>query len=86
MGNDSCCDDVIVTSQRLSDVFLIILSAGVLYELKTMTSFFVKSVEQSYLRSFLIERRLELFRFGYAWDFVAADGNVGMCRQPEIVG
>ena len=44
VGDDSGCDDVIFTSQRPSDVLILPFSTGVLSE---VTSFFVKSAEQS---------------------------------------
>ena len=37
----------IVTSQRISDIFRLLLITGVLYELEMMTLFFVKISEQS---------------------------------------
>ena len=46
VGDDSGCDDVIATSQRPPYVSCFLLSTGVLSELKMVTSFFVKNVEQ----------------------------------------
>ena len=68
---------MIVKSQGPSYIFLIPLRTGVLYKLKMVTSFFVKSADQSRLHSCTIERMLALFRFGYMRAFVAADGNIG---------
>ena len=64
MKDGSGCEVSIVTSHKPSDVLLITLSTGVLYELKIVTSFFVKSAEQFKSHSFPIERRLEFFKFG----------------------
>ena len=47
IGDDSGWDDAIVTSQSPSYVFRFPLSTGLLSEFKMVTSFFVKSVEQS---------------------------------------
>ena len=57
-----------------------------MYEFKMVTYLFVKSAEQLESHICPIERRLALFRFGYAWDCVAVDGNIGRGRCPEIVG
>ena len=80
------CEVSILVSHKPSDVFLFLLSTGVFSGLKMMTSFFVKSAEQLESHICPIERRLALFRFGYAWDCVAVDGNIGRGRCPEIVG
>ena len=79
---DSGCDDVIVKSQISSYVLLFPLSTGVLFELKMVTSFFVKNVEQAKYHSCTIDIRLDLFRFIYAWDCVAACGNVDRGKRP----
>ena len=55
MGDDSGCEDVIVTSQRPSDVSFFLLRKAVLSGLKTVMSLFVKSAEQSELHSCLID-------------------------------
>ena len=86
VGGGSGCEVFIVTSHKPSDVFLVPLSTGVLSELKMGTSFFVKSAEQLESHSCPIERRLALFRFGYVWDCVAVDGNIGRGRCRESVG
>ena len=65
VGDDSGCGDVIVTSQRPSGVLRFPFSTGVLSELKMVTSFFVKSMEQSELHSCTIERRMALLTFRY---------------------
>ena len=49
-------------------------------------SFFVKCADKLGSHSFPIERRLDILRFGYAWAYVAVDGNIGRGRCPEIVG
>ena len=85
MVYDSGCYDIIVTSQIPSDVFRFTLSTGVLSELKMVTSFFVKSEDQVESHICPIGRRLALFRFGYAWACVDADGNVGRGKWPESV-
>ena len=77
---------MIVKSQGPSYIFLIPLRTGVLYKLKMVTSFFVKSVEQLESHSCPIERRLALLRSGYGWACVAVDGNIGIVWSPEIVG
>ena len=69
-----------------SDVFLVPLSIGVLYELKIGTSFFVKSAEKLESHSCTIKGRLALFRFGYAWASVGVYGNIGRGRCTESVG
>ena len=46
----------------------------------------MKNAEQSESHIFPIERRLEIFRFGYAWAFVADGDKIGRCRFPESVG
>ena len=63
VGNDSVCGDLIFIYLSPSYVLLITSSTGVLYELKIVTSLFVKIVDQSYLNSCLVERRLALFWF-----------------------
>ena len=73
---------MIVKSQGPSYIFLIPLRTGVLYKLKMVTSFFVKSADQSRLHSCTIDIRLDLFRFIYAWDCVAACGNVDRGKRP----
>ena len=83
-GSD--CEVSIVTPHKLSDVFLVLLNTGVLSELKMVTSFFVKSAEQLESNSYTIERRLVLFRFGYVWACMDADGNIGRVRCLESVG
>ena len=57
-----------------------------LSDLKMRTSLFVKSVYQPESHSCLIGRMLTLFRFGCAWNCVAAGGNVGRYKWPESVG
>ena len=86
VGDDSGCGDVIVTSQRPSGVLRFPFSTGVLSELKMVTSFFVKSMEQSELHSCTIERRMAIFRFVYVWACVASDGNFGRVKWPESLG
>ena len=71
MGVNSDCYGVIFTPQSPLYVFNFTLSTGMLSELKIMTSFFVKSVEQSELHSCLIERRMFILIFVYEWDCVA---------------
>ena len=44
--DDSGCDDVIVTTQSPSDLLCFPLNTGLFSELKMVTYFFVKSVEQ----------------------------------------
>ena len=56
-------------------MFYFLLSTGLLYELKMVTSFFVKSAEQSELYSFPIERRLTLLIYVYVWNCAADGGN-----------
>ena len=85
VGGGSGCEVLIVEPHKPSDVFLVPLSTGVLYEFKMVTYLFVKSAEQLESHICPIERRLALFRFGYAWDCVAVDGNIGRGRCPEIV-
>ena len=82
----SGCEYLIVTPYKPSDMLLIMLSTGVLYELKMVTFFFVKISEQLESHSCPIYRKLELFKFGNAWDCVADDGNIGIGVCPEIVG
>ena len=77
VGGGSGCEVLIVEPHKPSDVFLVPLSTGVLSELKIVTSFLVKSVEQLEPHIYPIERRLVLFRFEYAWTCVAVDGNIG---------
>ena len=79
-------NDLIVTPYKTSDMFLITLSTGFLYELKIVTSFFLKSAEKSESHSCTIEGRLELFRFLYVWNFVSAYAKIGIGRCPENVG
>ena len=81
----SGCEVSIVTPHKPSDVFLISLITGFFSELKMVTFFFVKSVEQLESHSCLIEIRLALFRFRYTWACVDVDGNIGRCRCPESV-
>ena len=81
----SVCEVSIITSHKPSYLFLIPLSTGVLSELKMVTSFLVKSVEQLEPHIYPIERRLVLFRFKYAWTCVAVDGNIGRCICLESV-
>ena len=57
-----------------------------LYELKMVTSFFVKSAEQSELYSCPIERRLTLLRFGYVWACAADGDNAEGVKWLESVG
>ena len=80
------CNDLIFTSHNPSDMFLITLSTGLLYELKIVTSFFVKSADKSESHSCTIEGRLELFRFLYVWNFVSSYYKIGIGRCPENVG
>ena len=86
VGVGSGCEVPIVTPHKLSDVFLVPFSSRCLYELKMVTSFFVKSEEQLESQSCPIERRLALLRFVYAWTCVAVDGNIGRGRCRESVG
>ena len=82
----SGCDDLIVTSHKPSGVLLLQLFKGVLYELKMVKYFFVKSEDLPKLQSCSIERRLVFLRFGYAWSCMAHYVNIGMCICPESVG
>ena len=50
-----------------------------------VTSFFVKIAEQLESRSFLVERRLALLRFIYAWDCVDVYGNIWKWMWTESV-
>ena len=59
------CGDDIITFQTPLDVFSFLLSIGVLSNLKIVTLFFVKSSEQSELRSCTIESRLDLLIYIY---------------------
>ena len=86
VGGGSGCEVSNMKSHKPSGVFLVPLSTGVLSELKMVTSFFVKSVEQLESHSCPIERRLALLRSGYGWACVAVDGNIGIVWSPEIVG
>ena len=86
VGDDSGCDDVIVISQRPYDVFRFPLSTGVLSELKMMTSFFIKSAEKSKSYSCPIGKGIDLLRFGYAWAFSDAGGNVERDKCIESFG
>ena len=79
------CEVSIVKSHKPSDVFLFPLSIGVLSELKMLTLFFMKIAEQLESHSYLIERRMALFRFRYVRDCVAVDGNIVRGRCPKIV-
>ena len=85
VGVNSVWDDVIVTSQRLLGVLLFPLSTRVLYKLKMVTSFLVKSVEHSESQSCPIERRLVLIIIEYFWACVAAGGNVDRVKWMESV-
>ena len=67
----------IVASHKPSGVLLIPLSAVILSELKMVTSFFVKGVDQLEFHSCPIEKSLVIFRFGYSWACVDSDGNLG---------
>ena len=80
------CEVSISVSHKPSEVLLFLLSTGVFSGLKMMTSFFVKSAEQLESHSFLIERRLTIFRIGYVWACVAVDVNIGRGRCPESAG
>ena len=86
VGDDSGCDNVIVTFQRPSDISFFLLSTVLLSGLKIVTSLFVKSVEQSELHSCSIDMILSLFKFVCGWSFVDSDDNIGRGKCTEIVG
>ena len=77
------CEVLIMTYHTPSDVVLITFSKGFLSELKMVTYSFLKSSEKFESHSCPIERRMELFRFGYAWACVNVDGKIGRGRCPE---
>ena len=86
VGYDSGCDDEIIKSKIPLYVFIFALITGFLSELKIVTSFFLKIAEQSQSKGCNIDRRLELFRFGYEWDCVDGDGKVRRGKYPLSVG
>ena len=85
VGGDSGCCDVIVIFYRPLYVLRFLLSTGMLSALKMVTSFFVKSADQVESHICPIGRRLALFRFGYAWACVDADGNFRRGKCPKGV-
>ena len=82
VGDDSGCYNLISTSQMPSYVFRFLFSTIIFSELKIVTSFSVKSVEQSEFHICPIYMMLVIFKFGYEWDCVDADGNVGRGKWP----
>ena len=79
-------EDLIITYHKLSNVFLILFSTELFSELKMVASFFVKSVKQLESQKSPIDSSLEIFKFVYVWDFVAADGKIGRGICPESLG
>ena len=67
VGGGSGCEFSITTSHKPLNVLRVPLRTGLLSELKMVASFFVKSAEKLESPSCLIEGRLAILSFVYAW-------------------